>query len=588
MKNSIFANDKIRWVFIAAGILIMVVAFMSQRANGLKGIIEPDAMMRLVVAEQLYSTGEWYNHVVPRMNLPQGSDNHWSRLMDMMLVGPAWIGSFFTGFHQSLTLWASYLNGVLLVVTILGGLLALRRYGCGAIAQSALLCGVLCSPPLWMIFQPGQVDNPSVNAAGLVWLLALALPLLQKQRPSARDIALAGCAGAVGLWSSLEFLVPLALLLGWLGIMWLRDGGKPETLERFAHALFLWLIPVFLIEQAPQDWLRVEHDSQSIVHLTLFGLVAFMASIFVLAASRLQSWQRRFIAASFCSVALLLIMQWLFPGVYQGPYAQVDPVMAKIFLSHVNEMKPLHVFLPPSLLLLFFYGVLGVPFIILAAMKDHARRDQYTFLLLLFAGLAILTEMQMRWWKLMVPYGLISIALGLELACLRYRLAPARAFAAMLLVYLIPPLVTLAGSKNPAANWQGIEPECIAAMYESIEGDYFSSVMKTGKPLTVLVPADYGAHVLFWTPHNTLASNYHRDVKGYKAQDDFLTTKDSNVARSVLDKNHVDLISFCLPIKRKGAFVEVLAAGKTAYPWLVELKNPWGGKGLRLFAYRPQ
>src|SRR5205823_14605740 len=79
----------------------------------------------------------------------------------------------------------------------------------------------------------------------------------------------------IGLWISIEFLVPLAVTLVTFGLLWLLEGDRRTRTNRgFAFGFALAVALLLAIERSPLTGLFAEEfDRLSIVHLTLALLV---------------------------------------------------------------------------------------------------------------------------------------------------------------------------------------------------------------------------------------------------------------------------------------------------------------------------
>ncbi len=84
--------------------------------NGMLG--GPDVYMWLIRALHLHESGNWLDHVLPRVNPPAGYEQHWTRPFDMVLISGAWLGSFFTEFDRSLYIWGVLVSPVLEILAL--------------------------------------------------------------------------------------------------------------------------------------------------------------------------------------------------------------------------------------------------------------------------------------------------------------------------------------------------------------------------------------------------------------------------------------------------------------------------------------
>jgi len=98
------------------------------------GLIGTDGYMRLVRVELLQETGAWFDGRIPRSNAPYGDTLHWTRPLDVLLLGAAWPIRF-------------------------KSVLPSRRLA----RAGSRACGVRCQPSARPIARPGTVEPCGYN-----------------------------------------------------------------------------------------------------------------------------------------------------------------------------------------------------------------------------------------------------------------------------------------------------------------------------------------------------------------------------------------------------------------------------------------
>ena len=201
-------------------------------------LADSDCYMHLIRAAELYETGRWYDPVIERSNAPYGDHLHWTRPFDLLLLAGAVPGSLLTGFPSSLFWWGVVISPVLLI----GVLLALRWTARPLLGEDgASIIGVLLMVQIGVLeyLRAGRPDHHGLLLALFVLLLGLMLRLVE--RPFTVGLcAAAGAVSALSMWVSVESLVMVAVILGVLGGLWVRQGGDSAK-KAFCYSANLFL-----------------------------------------------------------------------------------------------------------------------------------------------------------------------------------------------------------------------------------------------------------------------------------------------------------------------------------------------------------
>src|SRR5205823_5353906 len=201
------------WAIIEAGFVI------AGTAPILRGeLADSDAYLQLVKASRVVETGDWYDSVLPRSNWPYGETTTWTRSLDIVLLAGAALLRPLMNFHDALFWFGvafSPLCALACALTI--GWMGRPQLGPDAGLAAILL---LAQPALLSYTDPRGPNHHGILF--LVFIFACGFVLRALREPENRRVAVwAGVVTGIGLWISIEFLVPLAVALVTLGLVWL-------------------------------------------------------------------------------------------------------------------------------------------------------------------------------------------------------------------------------------------------------------------------------------------------------------------------------------------------------------------------------
>jgi hypothetical protein len=571
-------------------------------------LADSDAYMRLARVLQLHDGGAWFDPREPRINPPEGHVQHWTRLLDALLLAGAWLLQPLLGFERALHVWGVLISPALLALA----LVAIAWAATSALDRDSRLfacLALLTQPSVLAYTSVGRPDHHS-----LLLLLALTLVGLTARLAAApqdrRSAILAGTVAALGIWVSPEAMTFVAVSLATLGLFWL--GGTPG-MARANRAYLLTTAAVLalalLIERGPSDPFAVESDRLSIVHVVLFVLIAgFWVVIsrgeragdgFLAAAAAMLRQPRaaqsavadrgpgatpvigRTVAALVGVTAVAALMLLCFPELRQGPLGRVDPLYARVRLQNIIEIQPL---VPAAWLAsgrvgetlarlievvgiaLFALPCLGV---LLVRQSGPAWRFWATvaLALLLFVPLAF---HQVRWAIYAEAFLVWPYAAGVGWLLCRLSAAADRAGV------LLRPLVILAALFWPLLVTAALPQQTIESAGRACPLDRLAMVLNRAAPTprTLLAYADYGSELLYRTPHRVLSIPNHRPQPGFAATWRILTGTDDRVVRAELARLGVDWVLLCPSRTERWLFAVEAAAGPTLYQRLADGEAP--------------
>lgn len=576
-------NRSALYLTVAVWFVIMMVYYVAMVGFPQQDLVDTDAFTRLVRVEQFAADHNWYNSDIPRSNAPYGETLHWTRPMDILLLLGAGLLTPIFGFHQALYWWGIVISPIL-----------------GALSLAALawaskpVSGVEEQRLQWLLFigqillvsayQFGRPDHHGLLALLFIGLLGCLLRLVQPGFN--RSLCLwAGVLAAVAVWVSVEALTGVVLVFIALTIMWVKEGaGYLRKLGYFNLALLLSSGLFLLLEHHPALLLQVEYDRISSVHIFMMALAA--VSIWALSRFTPMSNARRVGAA--LAVALIdgLILWLAFPEFLKGPFSQVNPAIIPIWLNQVQEVQLLWSESRALIVSLAGPMLLSLGYLCCQIIRKSGSA-QFKYLLTLLIGLLIfipLTVYQIRWVYYYSIIVVIPLSMFLQQILMRMsaiRLNSLRALArAGIILFFIGGFTMLGLLLNDSAEEQQAaenkpDTRSLCAWLNDPSAEIPSSAV-------ILAFMDYGPEILYRTPHQVIATPYHRNDAGILFNYRVMTAADEKQAQVIISERQVDLIILTPESAEKSvynagqnppAFYNQLLEGQVP-PWLVAVPAP--------------
>ncbi|GGB55067.1 hypothetical protein [Blastomonas aquatica] len=523
-----------------------------------------DDAMRLVQVRDLLAGQGWFDLYQYRLNPPEGTLMHWSRLVDLPIAGLIWVLALVLPMPTAEIAAAFITPLLLLLLTMLAvGKIALDRFG---LLPAILACAAFAVLPLLPgQFQPLRIDHHGwqvLTVAVALWAIAMRNP--------ARGAMIAGLAMAIGLMVSLETVVMAAgfgLVLTW---RWMRDHRHRAGLARYLQSLAGGLVLIFLLTRGLAD-LAPHCDAVSPPHLGFFLVMA--TGVSALAAMQVSSRAVLLAGLAVTAIAGIALIGWSAPRCLAPPFAGLDPLVRDYWYLKVSEGMP----------------IWHQPFV--EAMPAVV---QCVFALGVTLHLAIRSERNLRaWWS--------EYAVLLGLACIgglvTYRSV---AFAGMLSAV---PLGWFAA--RMMARWQsatGLPAKLVAAacLYIAFLPGVLNPVLEPlfapgkaqGKPTasnqdcdiyqnarllnrlsaaTLFAPLDIGPGLLLGTHHSIVASSHHRAEAGMRDVIDAFI-HDPSHARERMAAHDADYVVVCLDAAEMSIYRS--AGGSASLAALLEAGQP--------------
>lgn len=559
-------GGQLLFILVVAGLSVLLVwGVVPEVLDG--QLVEPDNYMRLVRVTQLVETGNWYDNTIPRSNAPFGEVLHWTRPLDVLLLGGTVAFLPFLSFSEAL-----HLSGVLFPPLVLILICYAVGWACIPLAGERFrfygMITLLAQPGVVSHGLLGRVDHHALMF--LLFAIVLGLVIRWVGGTGGRwSPAWAGAMLGLGLWVGPEFLLPIALVLGTGAAIWAYDGAvDAEGNRQLAMGLLVFVTVAWLLEHPPGRLLAEEYDRISAPHV----LFAILAGSFWMVVARLEEMgtrrSRDLMTATGKSIVIVSgavaaggVMLLLYPSFFQSPTADIDPLIwalwrglieeGQSWVSHSGQVEIGNLVVHLGAL------VFCLPFLAWALVKERTtpQRWSWAFLALALVSYGGLALYMVRH----VPYAEILLAIvtvtflsrilpKLDPVRNRHLRTAARASTAAVLVtgplFLGLALTSLGGETGMEVREvsRQIADRCPLSSLTQILSN------QTGlgdRARTIVAHLDYGPEILYRTPHRVLGTLYHRNADGVRAGFAVLRGTDMDQVRDTVRARGVDLILVC-------------------------------------------
>jgi hypothetical protein len=546
---------------------------------------DTDSYARLIRVRDLWEGAAWTDPVTPSFNAPEGLFLHWTRPLDVLILGPALVLHAAGLPRDDAILWSGALVcPVLHVTAALAAVWAARApWSRSASWLAGLFLLSATSIRTYSVF--GRADHHTLIVLAGVLVIGFGLHALRGRRRAGHAVG-CGVAGGAGLWVSPEAILFLAPMLAGFGAAW-ATGPDPRSAAmqglRASLAAAATVAVAILTERGPAGAGFVAYDVVALPHLALCLAAAAVFAVAVTASGAALAG-RLGIGAAAGGVALALLLR-AFPGLPSASLADAGPAAAAIFLPLVDEMQPLgfgsaaaarrsltflggEALLAPLVLLLSLPAWLGgrravlvAPLVLLLAANGWAAAQHLRFT----ADLA-------------VPAAILSAGLPSVLARLLAR-APFLALALLRtaligLVLLFPVLVMLAmppADRAPAPQRPGEAcgapglARVLAADRRDAGGE---------RPILFADDLDVGPALAWGGGVRVVGGPYHRGESAFADTRALAAAPDAEAALALLRRRQASFLLLCRPGRASGqGFRARLLAGEVP-PWLQAVPLP--------------
>lgn len=522
-------------------VMIAIVTFVSSDVFDGR-LFGPDAFSRINRLEHNVSSGDWSNDSFPLSNSPFGERIQWTQALDvviLLLAGPL---ALFLGWGDALFVGGSLVSPIFHVAAVVLAVWAARAIT--DIRRGLFAVGLLVVVQVRMII-PFAMGRPDHHGLILTLFIAHLGALLWAQHAPDRRmrlVSIAAAIGAVSVWVSPEGLLTVAPAVIWLGCQWILSNTWGAEMRRYGIVAAATLTTTWLVDPPPSGHFDVVYDRLSIVHVTMFLLLAALA--FGLSKAQLASSARRAGLAMGGAAVALIVLFLVAPKIHHGPMADVPEDLWTFFLSDSEEWTPLF---DGGFSIGALLSTLALPAIALVGYTVRYRAGNRAVILLAINHVvfAVLAMQQIRWAAYLGFLDALALAWMLGLVLRRFdtmqlgvaskALAGVAVLAAMaanpLLLALAPPSATTAAID--AAGLEGTcgEVDATAALADEVPG-------------TVLAPLFWGPELVYMTDHSVIGSPMHRNVDGIRFTHDVMAAS-SDQARAQLAERGITHIVWC-------------------------------------------
>jgi hypothetical protein len=501
-------------------------------------VYDQDAYMHMVLTRDLFKTQDWYQHFTPRINAPYGAELHaWTQAVSALLAGGTLIFNLILPIDQALYLWGFIVPMLCNAIAAWGIWWAIRVFKPSHYQQYFVIAAFLLNPFLSALFAPLRVDYDFLLITLSIYYWGC---LFRLDSPHQKSWAIAAAIIAgLGIWTSISFIVIVFIGIAYMFWQYLAKLQNNATLNTFLIVLSIMFIACIWLEH--RHFFVITHDIVSIVHLTfiLLLLLAFNGYEIYL---RTRDNLVKTVFIVIASLSIFFIMDYLYPGFYQGPYANIDPYLLENFFPALSEFySPFHIDNALALALVVYF-IIGLGFFYYAYLDNTLTKSAETRPLWLLIGATsttmFLTLYMYRWNALAVPLTILLVSFFVA-ACCEKKMARFMKILLMGLMALLPQLIVLLSKDYVPLAHQ----ECQKEFYSMMQDRFFDGPNFTRDKI-MLVHSNYGPLVLYSTHLSIIASNDHHNPQGVKDSFNFFKANQLT-AQQIINKRHVNLLLVC-------------------------------------------
>ena len=513
-------------------------------------LLGTDGYTRLNRVQFIYDQGTWNNSIYPRSNAPYGESIHWTKPMDLLLLAGATVFSLVLPFSTALHLWGVMISPLLHMVAFVG-LFCLMRQRVDRLGIILFAILFQLQPILTGYFMVGRPDHHSLILAIFSWFL-VGLHWGMENPRNVRSLILIGCLGALGLWVSVEFLVPIGVFLAAYTLVWIWEGkAKIAPILTIMGSLFVFSALFFGVERIGENWSLIEYDRISLPHELVLGqiFVVWMSIFYIGKKTSFLSTPINRAAIIGVGTIVATTVQWyVFPGFFHGPLVDMDPAVRQLVWDHVAETQPL---VGGDAMVGVGIGILALPFLVWSFSQENTLWRKYQCLLLFIgAGIFIpLTLYESRWAPyasimLLIPYvELVRRALGwVETRWESMRGEALSLVFALVLLFWPVTVGSVMAIDEPTEKPTTLGGNCPVRPLS----EYLTVLNPQDQPAkTILAFKDFGPELLYRTSYNIIGTPMHRNVEGLRDMLAIMKASDLAQAQDLIQHRKIDFIVIC-------------------------------------------
>jgi len=499
-----------------------------------------DSYLRLLRVERLFETGAWFDVTIPGANAPFGFELHWTRPLDILMLLVAVPLIPFMSAHDAIYIAGVWISPVL-HLALAGSMIWALRPVLGGIG-SAVAAGLTATQIAWLSFAiVGRADHHMLFALAAV--IALGFVLRAQVHGERRLGTGLGFSLAGGLWVGPEFLVFIAFVLGWTGLLWLKGrDGATRLNGRASAALAIGTGIALLIERGGAIAV-VEYDRLSAFHFVMVFVIFGFWAVLDAAERRIRtSTSMRLLWAGAGVAVLAAVSVRFFPGVLDYPFPGVDPAFLRI-QAMISDYQGIAT--PDRFLIYLGAAVPAAPWLAYRLLRGPQRIAWMVIAL----GFVVYLGFAMNWTR-WILYAAVFMTVPLADLIVTADGWAHRRFGSPLRVFV--KLAIVAGLIfGPAAlgfSLRGdVEPDGKAA--EECPVDRLSAWIRAEPrvdPDTVIVAApNFGPEILYRTGRGVVATLSHRNDSGVLDVYRLMTGTSDAALKDMAAKRNLGVIVIC-------------------------------------------
>lgn len=480
------------------------------------GFNDPDDSLRLVEVRDWMAGQSWFDVSQYRIQPPGGTPMHWSRLVDLPIVALIRVAGLVLSPAAAEQVAIAILP--LLILLLLAWVLyrlslrltGMRLMGVVAVGMLMLSLGILFQ------FKPNRVDHHD-------WQIVLAaltvLTALRALTDGVRPAIVAGLVAALSLTVAIEGLPLVVAVAGVFALRHVRAAGEARLLAGYLAGLVgggAMLLLVMLGWHGAQvpwcDALSPAYLGPIAVALLLFG-----AAVRLLPQAGIAG---RIGSLAVAGAGAALTFRLATPVCAAGPFASLDPLVARMWYMSVMEGRPVWIQSFELRFLLPLPSAIGLGAVLWAIRSDDAhRREAWIAMLLVQAATLLVSILVMRAMGLAHFLALPATAWMVTRLFLAARTLPrpVTRVCASAACFLLTPIgaeavvaMVLPDNAERKAARDYVDPRAECTTRQTLRG--LAALPRS----TLFAPLDIGPDILVYTPHSVIGTGHHRARWGMK------------------------------------------------------------------------
>ena len=509
---------RMQWPFIAMWLLASVLlVWLSRDTVSTRAGWDPDDQLRLVQLRDFLGGQSWFDTTQYRMNAPDGAPMHWSRLIELPLALVVMAATPVLGSER-----AEMAAGIIVPLVCLGGIafllaqVAAKIAGRPAAIAACLLA--LIAPAMLIQLRPMRIDHHGWQ------ILCAVLGFATLYWTDARKAGLAlGATLSMWVHISLEGAPMTAAFFLYLGWRWISDRDESQRLFWTLCSFAVGSLVLFFATQSSGLSAAQYCDTISPAHIR-----AILAATAILLPALYVNPQNRVVRCglTMCAgAAALLLLMGFIPRCSAGAFSDLDPIVRSYWYANIREGLPVwHQDLPTAVTLvtplLFAVAALWAASRVISADKHGALATAGFFLV--YAS--VLSLFVFRTVSVATAFTVIPLAICLAALIAKYRterrLLVRLSFVPLAIGLLASGMIagSVVASLQNRTKSQAVDKDNISL--HACESVGSVAALKQLKSANIAAPLNIGPAILMTTPHNVLASNYHRNQAALRDQID--------------------------------------------------------------------